>query len=280
MEIKPTLMPVNKKLVKKSVAISSKSNHSGHGVVISCQDVTKKFQLAKDKMVEILHGVSFEIFATEYVIIYGPSGCGKSTLLNLVAGLEKSSSGSLKIRGEELSKLSPTELARHHRTKIGMVFQQFNLINNLSVIENVALPNIFSGTKLSTRSKRAQHLLDHFKLGDLADKIPTELSGGEQQRVALARALANNPWILLVDEPTGNLDSKSAGEVMEWLEHLNSKSRRTILLVTHNPDYLHYAHRVMYMKDGQIINIKKNRPVGRLMASPSDELSTEKLDSF
>lgn len=272
---------VNKKIVKKSVVKKQGISHkAGHRAVIECIDVTKKYQLAKDKVIEILHGVNFEIYATEYVIIYGPSGCGKSTLLNLVAGLEKPSSGSLKIRGEELSKLSSTQLARHHRTKIGMVFQQFNLINNLSVLENVALPNIFSGTKFSTRSKRAKHLLDHFRLGELADKIPTELSGGEQQRVALARALANNPWILLVDEPTGNLDSKSAEEVMEWLEHLNSKSRRTILLVTHNPDYLHYAHRVMYMKDGQIVNIKKNRPIGRHMTPQSDELSTEKLDSF
>lgn len=245
-----------------------KSRMSGRGKsslrpVISCTKLEKKFLLTREKYQVALNEVTFDIHATEFVILFGPSGCGKSTVLNLIAGLEKPTSGSIKIRGEELTKYTPIQLARHHRTKIGIVFQQFNLINNLSVIENIALPAMFSGSKLETRRHRARHLLEIFGLAELADNLPVELSGGEQQKVAIARALVNNPWIMLVDEPTGNLDSKSAGEVIDILERLNKKSRRTILLVTHNPDYLHRAHRVFFMKDGRVVSTKQNRPLHR-----------------
>jgi putative ABC transport system ATP-binding protein len=260
--------------------MSKKTGHTSHSLVISCKDVVKRFQLSKEKYQSALSGVTFEVRATEYVILFGPSGCGKSTVLHLVAGLERPTSGSIKIRGDELTKFDKVKLARHHRSKIGMVFQQFNLINNLTVRENVALPQMFSGSRYATRMKRAQHLLEAFGLKGLSDNLPSELSGGEQQRVAIARALANNPWIILVDEPTGNLDSKSAEEVMDILDRLNQKSRRTILLVTHNPDYLHRAHRVLFMKDGKIVNSKTNRALSdRGRSKTKDDLLLKKREA-
>ncbi|TSC92843.1 MAG: putative ABC transport system ATP-binding protein [Candidatus Berkelbacteria bacterium Licking1014_7] len=259
------------KTTKKRAAKSSSR------AVIEVKGLEKKFELTKDKYQVALQAVDFDIEATEFVILFGPSGCGKSTVLNLIAGLELPTAGSIKIRGEELTKFNKIQLARHHRTKIGMVFQQFNLIANLSVKENVALPGAFAGSNYETRTKRAEHLLEMFGLTGMADNLPQELSGGEQQKVAIARSLMNNPWIVLVDEPTGNLDSKSSEEVMDILEHLNQKSRRTILLVTHNPDYLNRAHRVFFMKDGKIINSKVNRRVvhRRADTKTDDELSYE-----
>lgn len=230
-----------------------------HSNVIKCENVVKQYPLSQNRLIKVLQGVDLEVRAREYVILFGPSGCGKTTLLHLIAGLEKPDSGKVLIRGEDVSHYSKIELARHHRTKIGMVFQQFNLIPTLSVSENIALPELFAGKPLASRMERAYKLLDIFGLKELEANNVNELSGGEQQRVALARSLANNPWILLIDEPTGNLDSKSAGEVMAMIAHLNEYSRRTILMVTHNLDYLHFAHRVLYMKDGKIVDEKVNR---------------------
>ncbi len=232
--------------------------------VIKCSKVTKTFTTERVSN-EVLHGIDLEIFAGEYVILFGPSGCGKSTLLNIIAGLEPVTKGSVKIRSEEITKFNEKQLARQHRTRIGMVFQQFNLIKSLSVIDNIALPQVFSGINLRRRMRRAEHLLQLFGFQKYRDYNPNELSGGQQQRIAILRALVNNPWILLIDEPTGNLDSKSADEVMTLIRELNEKSKRTILLVTHNPDYITHPHRVLYMRDGLITRSVVNRPV-------SDEL--------
>ena len=237
--------------------------------VIECNNIVKTFHQGRNP-IEILHGVDLEIYAGEYVILFGPSGCGKSTLLNIIAGLETVTAGSMKLRGSDITKYSEKQLAHHHRTKIGMVFQQFNLIKSLSVIDNVALPQIFSGIRLTRRARRAEHLLDMLGLLKFKRYNPGELSGGQQQRVAIARSLVNNPWILLIDEPTGNLDSKSASEVMELIRELNEKSKRTILLVTHNPEYVTYPHRVLYMKDGKIIRSVVNRPVSDDFIMPSE----------
>lgn len=227
-----------------------------HQNVIECNNLTKTFPLSgRDKGATVLDDLSFSVKATEYVIVSGPSGSGKSSLLNLIAGLETPTSGTIKIRGKDITKLDKKEIARYHRVKVGMVFQQFNLLPDLSVLDNISLPQIFAGDSIEVRHKRAKHLLDNLGMGELANKLPPELSGGEQQRVAILRALANNPWILLVDEPTGNLDSKSADEVMDILLNLNRKSLRTILMVTHNPEYLHFADRVVNMKDGKIIKV-------------------------
>ena len=227
---------------------------------IKIQKINKSFGTG-EAHVQILYDVSLEINSGEYVILYGPSGCGKSTLLNCIAGLEKPDSGKVVVRGEDLSKLSKPELARFRNKKIGIIFQQFNVLKSFSVLENIALPQTFAGVSKIRRLKRAGHLLKMFGLEKLAKRIPTEISGGQQQRVAIARALVNNPWIIIADEPTGNLDSKSADEVMELIEKLNSKSKRTIVMVTHNPDHLKYAHKIFHLKDGRIVNTEVKKHV-------------------
>jgi len=226
--------------------------------VIQIKKLVKIFG-KKDNPVKVLNSIDLEIKSAEYIIIFGPSGCGKSTLLNCIAGLEPPTDGEIVIRGEKITEENEASIANYRRDKIGMVFQQFNLLKTMSVIDNVALPQLLKGVKRKNRLARAKQLLEIFGLGNLAHRKPTELSGGQQQKIAIARSLVNNPWIMLIDEPTGNLDSKSADEVMELIRTLNRKSRRTIVLVTHNPDYVYYSHRVIYMKDGQITKIVENR---------------------
>ena len=222
---------------------------------IKIEKLNKSFGLGEAK-VQILYDVSLEIHSGEYVVFFGPSGCGKSTLLNCVAGLEVPDSGKVHIRGEDISKMTKVQLAKHRNKKIGIVFQQFNVLKSFNVLENIAFPQVFAGISKKRRFKRAEHLLTMFGLSKIAKRIPTEISGGQQQRVAIARALVNNPWIIIADEPTGNLDSKSATEVMDLLENLNTKSRRTIVMVTHNPEHLKYAHRVFHLKDGRIVRVE------------------------
>jgi putative ABC transport system ATP-binding protein len=226
--------------------------------IIKIEKLNKSFG-SGEAHVQVLFDINLEIHSGEFIILFGPSGCGKSTLLNCVAGLEVPDSGSVIIRGEDLSKLTRAELAKYRNKKIGIVFQQFNVLKSFNVLENIALPQTFAGISKTRRLKRAMQLLKMFELEKLAKRIPTEVSGGQQQRIAIARALVNNPWIIIADEPTGNLDSKSAEEVMTLLERLNSHSKRTIVMVTHNPDHLKYAHRIFRLKDGQIDSIEVNK---------------------
>jgi len=226
--------------------------------VIALENVSRTFSKG-ESATNALRDVNLEIFAGEYIIIYGPSGCGKSTLLNIIAGLERPTEGTVKIRGEDLGQKNSDQLALHRRSKIGMVFQQFNVLRTMNVLDNVALPQLFAGVNKRVRQRRAKRLLEIFGLSKHMYKLPSELSGGQQQKVAIARALATNPWIILADEPTGNLDSKSADEIMNMIKSLNRKSKRTVVLVTHNPDYVYHPHRVINMKDGQIIRIINNK---------------------
>ncbi len=228
--------------------------------IIKVENLVKEFGVGETK-VQILKGINLEIYSGEYVIFFGPSGCGKSTLLNCIAGLERPDRGKVTVRGKDLNKLNKVELAKHRNKKIGMIFQQFNVLKSFNVITNVALPQTFAGVSKKRRTNRAKHLLKMFELDKFARRLPTEISGGQQQRVAIARALANNPWIIIADEPTGNLDSKSATEVMNIIANLNIKSKRTVLLVTHNPEYLYYPHRIIYLRDGQIVNQVVNRKI-------------------
>ena len=196
---------------------------------------------------------SLEIEPREYVIIFGPSGCGKSTLLNVIAGLEKPTRGEIYIDNENLNEMNADQLAKFHCTKIGMIFQAYNLLPSLSVRDNVILPQMFLGANnRKNRKAKADELLEKIGILGQAEKIPSELSGGQQQRIGIARALINNQPIILADEPIGNLDSKSAENVMGILKELNEKDKKTIIMVTHNPEYLDYADRVFYMKDGKI----------------------------
>ena len=226
--------------------------------VIQLKSVTKDYDLGKT-IAHVLKGVTLDIFPGEYAMLFGASGSGKSTLMNIIAGLEIVTSGKIYIRGIDLSKLNSNEMAQYHRQKIGFVFQSFNLIRSLTVIENVALPQMAAGVSKDRRMKRAAVLLEEVGLSRFANYLPTELSGGQQQRVAVARALVNNPWIILADEPTGNLDSESAGDIMELIKSLNERGKRTVILITHNPDYIFYPHRVFYVKDGLVTKTVVNR---------------------
>ncbi len=229
--------------------------------IISAVKVKKSFNVGKNAL-EIIHGVDFEVESGDYVVFFGPSGCGKSTILNLCSGLEVPTEGKLLVRGENVGGYSPDQLAEFRQTKIGIVFQQFNLLKSLTVQENVALPLIAAGSPRERAMNRAASLLHMFGLAKHFGKIPTELSGGQQQRVAISRAMAANPWVLICDEPTGNLDSKSSQEVMDILYYLNMKSKRTLILVTHNSEHLIYANKIFYVKDGLIskIEVNKKRP--------------------
>src|SRR5680860_671204 len=213
-----------------------------------------------DNQTVALSNVSLEVYPQEYVMIFGPSGCGKSTLLNLIAGLEKPTAGKVIIEGKNINEMSSDESSRFHCTKIGMVFQSYNLLSSLSVRDNIILPQIFLGNKdFKLRKERADELLLKFGIFEHADKIPTELSGGQQQRIGIARALINNQPIILADEPVGNLDSNSAKKVLEIIQELNEKYKKTIIMVTHNPEHLDFAQRVFYMKDGMVTHIVVNK---------------------
>lgn len=231
--------------------------------IIKVENLIKEFGTG-ESLVQVLKGIDLEIYSGEYVILFGPSGCGKSTLLNCIAGLEVPTKGRVVVRGEDLSKLTKAELAEYRNKKIGMIFQQFNVLKSFNVITNVSLPETFAGVPKGRRIKRAEKLLAMFGLEKVARRLPTEISGGQQQRVAIARSLVNNPWILIVDEPTGNLDSKASEEVMDILARLNQKSKRTIVMVTHNPEQLKYAHRVFHMKDGQVTKTETRKHVGEV----------------
>jgi putative ABC transport system ATP-binding protein len=210
-----------------------------------------KIYVVGSQKVYALNGVSLKIGGGEFLGIMGPSGSGKSTLLNMIGCLDKPTKGSVLIDGVETAKLSDDELTRLRREKIGFIFQQYNLIPTLTALENVELPMIFHGMGVRERERRAKELLEKVGLEREMERRPTELSGGQQQRVAIARALANNPSILLCDEPTGNLDTKSGGVIMELIKELNDEGV-TIVLVTHNPAVSRYAKRVVRIRDGKI----------------------------
>lgn len=221
--------------------------------VISLQNICKAYRLSRTNVIEAVKNVSLDVLKGEFVILFGPSGCGKSTLLNIIAGLDFATSGKVMIRHRNLIHLNSARLARYHRTKIGIVFQAYNLIKSLNVWENVALSQVASGVALKARKEHAMALLKVFNLDSKAYRHINELSGGEQQSVAIARALLNHPLIILLDEPTGNLDTKSASKIIDYIRKLNSEANHTILMVTHNPNYIPYATRVVYMEDGRIV---------------------------
>jgi putative ABC transport system ATP-binding protein len=246
--------------------------------VIEVENISKSYGTG-DNIITVLNDISFDIDAGEFVIFFGPSGCGKSTLLNVICGLEAVDSGKVSIRSQDISKLTQGEMAVYRRTKIGIVFQQFNLLKNLSNKGNVALPLLADGQDLKRAENRAEQLLRMFGLDKHINKKPTELSGGQQQRVAMARALASNPWIIIADEPTGNLDSKSADEVIEIFNSLNRQSKRTMIMVTHNPDYLKYADKVIHLKDGKIIKEAHNHRIASVKKVEGFDLKEHALES-
>ena len=220
--------------------------------VIRLEDVEKTYIMGKVK-VHALRGVNLSIEKGEYVAIMGPSGSGKSTLMNQVGALDRPTKGRVFIEEHDISKMSDNGLAKLRRENIGFIFQQFNLIPRLTAIENVELPMWYAGTPKIKRVRKAAELLKLVGLGDRMKHHPTELSGGEMQRVCIARALANNPDIVMADEPTGNLDSKSSEDIMDILEKLN-KEGRTIVMVTHEEEYAKRAGRTIVIRDGKIVS--------------------------
>ena len=220
--------------------------------LLETQDLKKHYRMG-DSVVRALDGVSITISDGEFVALLGPSGSGKSTLLNLIAGLDRPTSGALRIGGIDLAAMSGEELSVHRRQNVGMIFQSFNLISTMSALQNVTLSMMFAGVSKSERDERAAMLLESMGLGARQRHTPKELSGGEQQRVAISRALANKPRLLLADEPTGNLDSRTSREIMDALKHLNEQERKTIILVTHDSAIAGmYAHRTITLMDGAV----------------------------
>lgn len=224
--------------------------------VISIKGLTKTYINGKLK-VPVLHGIDLSIKEGEFTSIMGPSGSGKSTFMNILGALDRPTSGSYLLDGKEVANLSDDELAYVRNKKIGFVFQSFNLLTKLTAKENVALPMVYAGVDKATRNARAEELLKAVGLGERMDHLPSEMSGGQRQRVAIARALANDPAIIMADEPTGNLDSKSTVEVMDIFMNLY-KQGRTIILVTHEPEIATYASRNVVLRDGLIVEDKQN----------------------
>lgn len=219
--------------------------------VIDIQGITKTYVNGK-LSVPVLHGIDLVVNKGEFVSIMGPSGSGKSTFMNILGCLDRPTTGSYRLNGDEVATLSDDELAYVRNKQIGFVFQSFNLLTKLTALENVALPMIYAGVNKKMRIERATQLLQSVGLGERMDHLPSELSGGQRQRVAIARALANNPAIIMADEPTGNLDSKSTIDVMNIFRGLHNEGC-TILLVTHEPDIATYASRNVVLKDGIIV---------------------------
>ena len=227
------------------------------GDVIVVEDLWKTYDMGSEQQVQALRGVSLKIKHNEYVAIMGPSGSGKSTLMNLIGCLDTPSQGKYWLNGHVVSELNDDELARIRNREIGFVFQTFNLLARASALHNVELPLIYNGTPSAERLERAKAALKAVNLDARMNHKPNELSGGQRQRVAIARALINRPSIILADEPTGNLDSKTGDEIMALFDELHSRGN-TIILVTHEPDIAEYAHRVVHIRDGVIASDTKS----------------------
>ncbi len=219
--------------------------------IIEAKNLNKTFKMG-DLDIEVLKDINLSIESGEFVSIMGPSGSGKSTLLYLIGGLDKPTSGSVKIKGNELSEMKDKEQSIMRRRDIGFVFQFYNLIPNLSVEENVILPVLLDGKKLKDYRSKLDDILEVVGLADRRAHTPRELSGGQQQRVAIARALVNEPDIILADEPIGNLDTKTGTEVMQLLQRINREKKKTIVQVTHSKEAADYGNRIINVRDGKV----------------------------
>lgn len=224
--------------------------------IIHLEGIRKNYYMGKN-VLEVLKGISLDIFKNEYVALMGPSGSGKSTLMNIIGCLDSPTKGKYVLNGQDVSKMDDNSLAEVRNKEIGFVFQQFNLLPRLTALENVALPLVYGGMGKKQRNEKAMHVLDMVNLTDRSHHKPNELSGGQSQRVAIARALVNDPSLVLADEPTGNLDSKTSYEIMDIFGKIHSGGN-TVVLVTHEEDIANYARRVIRLRDGVIESDKRN----------------------
>ncbi len=223
-------------------------------MVLVARNLSKHYTMGAS-VVRALDDVSLTVAEGEFVGLLGTSGSGKSTLLNLIAGLDQATAGELLVFGDDLAKMSSETLSRHRQKNVGIIFQSFNLISTMTAAENVALSMMFAGVPRAERERSASDLLTAVGLGGRQTHRPKELSGGEQQRVAIARALSNTPRLLLADEPTGNLDSRTSKEIMALLKDLNERDGKTVIMVTHDADLAkRYAHRIITMLDGKVLS--------------------------
>jgi len=229
--------------------------------LIDIRDVSKRYEMGAETIVNALDGVSLSIDSGDYVAIMGPSGSGKSTLMNLIGCLDTPSSGSYVLKGREIATMNDDELAQIRNKEIGFIFQTFNLLPRADAVQNVELPLVYSGLPRKERRDRAVRALESVGLGERKHHRPNEMSGGQRQRVAIARALVNGPSILLADEPTGNLDSKTGEEILALMDDLH-RTGNTIILVTHEDDLAQHAARVVRLRDGKIVSDVRNRAVG------------------
>jgi putative ABC transport system ATP-binding protein len=224
--------------------------------IIHLENIRKSYYLGKQEL-QVLKGITLDVFKNEYVALMGPSGSGKSTLMNILGCLDSPTGGRYILNGKDVSRMPDNDLAEVRNKEIGFVFQQFNLLPRLTALENVALPLIYSGVSKKERMERAAATLSKVKLDDRSHHKPNELSGGQCQRVAIARALVNDPAIILADEPTGNLDSKTSYEIMDILGKIHADGN-TVVLVTHEDDISHFAHRIIRLRDGSVESDKAN----------------------
>lgn len=226
--------------------------------IIHLEQIMKSYIMGK-QVLPVLKGISLDVYKNEYVALMGPSGSGKSTLMNILGCLDTPTAGTYVLNGNDVSQMNDNDLADIRNKEIGFVFQQFNLLPRLSALENVALPLIYAGQPKKARNERAMHVLDMVNLSDRSHHKPNELSGGQSQRVAIARALVNDPAIILADEPTGNLDTKTSYEIMEIFGKIHA-SGNTVILVTHEEDIANHAHRIIRLRDGIIESDIKKAP--------------------
>ena len=227
--------------------------------IIHLESIRKNYIMGKN-VLEVLKGVALDISKNEYVALMGPSGSGKSTLMNILGCLDTPTSGSYVLNGKDVSKMVDNDLAEVRNKEIGFVFQQFNLLPRLTALENVALPLVYAGMSKKARNEKAMHVLGMVNLTDRSHHRPNELSGGQSQRVAIARALVNDPAIILADEPTGNLDTKTSYEIMDIFGRIH-KDGNTVVLVTHEEDIANHAHRIIRLRDGIIETDVRKAPV-------------------
>lgn len=225
------------------------------GKLIKMEDIKKSFNIGKENELEILHGINFEVNDGDFVSVVGQSGSGKSTLMNIIGLLDRQTSGYYELNGVDISTLKDSDLSAYRSKKIGFVFQNFNLIPRSNALKNVELPMTYAGLGKKERAERAERLLEIVEMKDRMDHLPNELSGGQKQRVAIARSMANNPDIILADEPTGALDSKTGRNVMDLFHKLNKEEKRTIIIITHNMELAKEAGRIYKMTDGLLEEI-------------------------